>query len=180
MPRTLPPPPARHFGPTCPAPVRARQLTRLHVRAQTLDILSARLCQDHVVFEVGHLHLLKVRHLLGARLVLDVVQLVGQAAQHLAAARVERVTRRAHHGAQRCDVRLARRAQTVVEAVVLGDLLLVRADLDAAPLAKVLFVLQGGETGASRANGGDEALRQCSATTHAQQTPGPAALSCPA
>ena len=94
--------------------------------------------KDHVVLEVGHLHLFEISHFLLARVGLDLVHLVSETPQHLAATNLA-VVELAHAGAEGLHVCLAGGPQTVVETVVLVDLSLVVCDLVRAALAKVLL-----------------------------------------
>lgn len=90
----------------------------LGVGAEAVHVLLARLCENHVVAEVGDLHLDKVEHLITALCAFELVDVLLQAAQHSAATRLAE-ERAARVLARRVDVLLARLVETEVEPIVL-------------------------------------------------------------
>mmetsp|Transcript_13911 Transcript_13911/g.41985 ORF Transcript_13911/g.41985 Transcript_13911/m.41985 type:complete len:303 (+) Transcript_13911:2227-3135(+) len=99
---------------------QARQRTplpRLHLLAILRNVLAAGFCQQDVVAEVRHLHLLEVDNFVGTGVGLDVLQLLGEAPQRFTAARrcsgID-----ACIGAQSCHIMLAGLLQPEVQPVI--------------------------------------------------------------
>lgn len=102
-------------------PCEACLSTWLLIITELIDIAMTGLSQEHIVPEVSDLHLLKVEHLIPALLGLDLVPLVSQAAEHLAATGLMSLTEVATQLVCVCGASLP---ELEVQAVVLAGSIL--------------------------------------------------------
>ncbi len=91
--------------------------TWLDFAAELINIVPASFCQQHIIPEIRDLHLFEVEHLISAFLGFNLIALLSQAAQHLAATGLVSLT---HVGTQAVRVSFACFSKLEVEAVVLA------------------------------------------------------------